>query len=147
MLFHKFKYLFLAVFLASGAAYASVRCVALDSNTTCTAYSANGGSSVWSATCGGIQISGVYQCGKISGVSAGYTVESFSVDGNTGHNTACFCKMVAPVASKWVFKQIHSSGAGDCAYWCQSACAGSLVDASNADNLKFRKALLGSIGQ
>ena len=103
-------------------AYAVTKCVKLSSSTTC-AYSYGApGQANWSATCGGIEIQGVAFCGSQNGGSEGKTSETVTTSSTSDDNKYCWCKMVSPAVSSWVF--YHSLVvAGSCAAGCASGCA------------------------
>ena len=103
------------------SAYAVTKCVKLTSSTTCTTFSGNG--SNWSATCGGIEIQGVAFCGSRKGGSMGATTESVTISSTSDNNKYCWCKMVSPAVSSWVFYNYSSTTAGYCAYNCAYDCA------------------------
>ena len=102
------------------SAYAVTKCVKLTSSTTCTTFSGNG--SNWSATCGGIEIQGVAFCGSRKGGSMGATTESVTTSSTSDNNKYCWCKMVSPAVSSWVFLYSRPS-VGSCAYYCANSCA------------------------
>ena len=102
------------------SAYAVTKCVKLTSSTTCTTFSGNG--SNWSATCGGIEIQGVAFCGSRKGGSMGATTESVTISSTSDNNKYCWCKMVSPAVSPWVFGTPLTS-AGLCADNCADQCA------------------------
>ena len=104
-------------------AYAVTKCVKLTSSTTCTSHSAGAGQSNWSATCGGIKIQGVAFCGSQKGGSDGATTESVTTSSNPDNNKYCWCKMVSPAVSSWVFYNYPSTSAGYCAFNCAYDCA------------------------
>ena len=101
-------------------AYAVTKCVKLTPSTTCTTSSGNG--SNWSATCGGIEIQGVAFCGSQNGGSIGATTENVTASSTSNNNKYCWCKMVSPAVSSWVFYYSRAS-AGDCAFYCANNCA------------------------
>ena len=103
-------------------AYAVTKCVKLTPSTTCTSYSGVNGQSNWSATCGGIEIQGVAFCGSQKGGSIGATTETVTTSTTSDDNKNCWCKMVSPAVSSWVFFYSDSS-AGSCAYHCATSCA------------------------
>ena len=103
-------------------AYAVTKCVKLTSSTTCTSYSGATSQSNWSATCGGIEIQGVAFCGSQKGGSAGVTTETVTTSSTSDNNKYCWCKMVSPAVSSWVFMYSISSAA-NCALNCASSCA------------------------
>ena len=118
-------------------AYAVTKCVKLTSSTTCTTSSGNG--SNWSATCGGIAIQGVAFCGSQKGGAMGTKSENVTTSSTSDDNKYCWCKMVSPAVSSWVFNTTNSS-AGSCANYCASHCA------SNAQyRSDFRSALFSGL--
>ena len=103
-------------------AYAVTKCVKLTSSTTCTSHSGAYDQSNWSITCGGIEIQGVAFCGSQNGGSIGATTESVTISSTIDDNKYCWCKMVSPAVSSWVFV-ISSTSAGRCASYCAYNCA------------------------
>ena len=101
-------------------AYAVTKCVKLTPSTTCTSSSGTAGQPNWSATCGGIEIQGVALCGSQSASSPGKTSETVNISSNSENNKHCWCKMVSPAVSSWVYRNMAS---GSCAYGCASSCA------------------------
>lgn len=137
-----------AIFMVT-ASSAAVKCIAMGADSNCSAtYSdptgqnltAEPGQSDWGASCNNISIHGIALCGTNTGLSSGDVVDSVSISGDVGANTACYCKIVQPVVSRWVFAENRST-AGDCAWWCQNACAGKTID--KAGNANFHSAILG----
>ena len=118
-------------------AYAVTKCVKLTSSTTCTTSSDNG--SNWSATCGGIEIQGVAFCGSQKGGSAGAKSETVTTSSTSDDNKNCWCKMVSPAVSSWVFNYSNAS-AGLCAAYCAGYCANNARNASS-----FRSALFSGL--
>ena len=102
------------------SAYAVTKCVKLTSSTTCTNDSASG--SNWSMTCGGIKIQGVAFCGSQKGGSSGETSETVTTSLTSDDNRNCWCKMVSPAVSSWVYSRGYAD-AGSCAYDCAYVCA------------------------
>ncbi|HIS70740.1 MAG TPA: hypothetical protein IAD02_01995 [Candidatus Enterousia intestinigallinarum] len=103
-------------------AYAVTKCVKLTSSTTCTSSSGATGQSNWSATCGGIEIQGVAFCGSQDGYSFGATSETVTTSSTSDDNKYCWCKMVSPAVSRWVFFNARTS-AGICLNSCANGCA------------------------
>ena len=120
-------------------AYAVTKCVKLNSSTTCSGYSGLTGQSNWSATCGGVSIQGVAFCGSQNGGSTGERFGSVRVSSTLDNNRHCWCKMVSPAVSSWVFLYTRTS-AGDCALNCAGSCASyALYDSA------FRSALFSGL--
>ena len=103
-------------------AYAVTKCVKLTSSTTCISSSGVVGRSNWSATCGGIEIQGVAFCGSQKGGSYGAKSETVTTSSTSDDNKYCWCKMVSPAVSSWVFNYTNAS-AGLCAAYCSGYCA------------------------
>ena len=103
-------------------AYAVTKCVKLTSSTTCTSVPGATGQSNWSATCGGIEIQGVAFCSSQDGGSVGTKSETVTTSLTSDDNKYCWCKMVSPAVSSWVFYFSRAS-AGDCAFYCANNCA------------------------
>ena len=134
------KHLIIAGIICSATippAYAVTKCVKLTPSTTCTTSSGNG--SNWSATCGGVSVSGVAFCGSQDGGSEGKTSETVTTSTTSDDNKYCWCKMVSPAVSSWVFVT-SSTTAGGCVYNCASVCAGRARNDSD-----FRSALFSGL--
>ena len=102
-------------------AYAVTKCVKLTPSTTCKRYSGASDQSNWSATCGGIEIQGVAFCGSQKGGSAGAKSETVTTSPASDDNVHCWCKMVSPAVSRWLFGV--ASSADDCPFLCAMYCA------------------------
>ena len=120
-------------------AYAVTKCVKLTSSTTCTSHSGAVGQSNWSATCGGIEIQGVAFCGSQKGGSIGATTETVTTSSTSNNNKYCWCKMVSPAVSSWVFGGSAPS-TDNCVGGCASSCG---YDAQI--NSTFRSALFSGL--
>ena len=101
------------------SAYAVTKCVKLTSSTTCMNRSSSG--SNWSITCGGIAIQGVAFCGSQNGGSFGTKSETVTTSLNSDDNKYCWCKMVSPAVSSWVFGGTSPS-TDSCVGGCASSC-------------------------
>ncbi len=118
--------------------YAVTKCVKLTPSTTCSSFSGAPGQSNWSATCGGIEIQGVAFCGSQNGGSAGTKSENVTTSA-TDDNKYCWCKMVSPAVSSWVFNNM-SGDALNCRSLCAHDCA---INARM--NSAFRSALFSGL--
>ena len=124
-------------------ASAVTKCVKLSSSTTCSYV--NPGTYVvdWTSNCTSsgtsVAISGISQCSSTSGSSVGQKATALKISGGTD-DKYCWCKMVSPAVSSWVFRYASVS-ASDCANFCANACANAAAyDAS------FRSALFSGLG-
>ena len=110
--------------------YAVTKCVKLTSSTTCTNTSGSG--SNWYVTCGGIAIQGVAFCGSKGGGSTGTKSRTVTTSATSDDNKHCWCKMVSPAVSSWVFNYwfTPAPSAGNCAYNCATRCATGARDSS-----------------
>ena len=106
-------------------ASAVTKCVKLSSSTTCSYV--NPGTYVvdWTSNCTSsgtsVAISGISQCSSTSGSSVGQKATALKISGGTD-DKYCWCKMVSPAVSSWVFYADLGS-ASDCAYYCATNCA------------------------
>jgi len=139
-------FILLGMGILTGGAHAVQKCVALDaSTTTCTSTPANGNAD-WSATCTtngtSVPIKGIAMCSNQAADAQYGTSDAIkTVSGTTDTtNVNCWCKMVEPAVSSWVFIGAYSS-AGSCASGCSYFCAGSARSVS-----AFRSALFSSLG-
>ena len=131
--------------ILAAPAMAAQKCVALDpSTTTCTSTQAYGNAD-WSARCTtngiSVPIKGIAMCSNQAadaqyGTSDAITTVSSTTDTT---NVNCWCKMVEPAVSSWVFIAASQS-AGNCAYYCSRHCAYRAWPYS-----AFRSALFGSL--
>ena len=124
-------------------ASAVTKCVKLSSSTTCS-YVYSGSYVVdWTSNCTSsgtsVAISGISQCSSTSGSSVGQKATALKISGGTD-DKYCWCKMVSPAVSSWVFSYANGS-ASSCAYSCASDCAD--LAAANAS---FRTALFSGLG-
>ena len=116
-------------------AFAVTKCVKLTPSTTCSGNSGDYGQSNWSATCGGVPIQGVAFGGSQDGGSIGATTDAVTISFTGNDNKYCWCKMVSPAVSRWVFGGAEPS-VGVCAYYCVSAAH---------NNASFRSALFSNL--
>ena len=111
-------------------AYAVTKCVKLRPSTTCTSFSGSYYHSNWSANCGGIGIQGVAFCGSNDGGLSGTKTEGLTVTPDDKANKYCWCKMVSPAVSLWVFSGITFEDSADCMNKCAFTCG----EATNNDS-------------
>lgn len=121
-------------------ATAVTKCVKLSpTKTTCTAnYSAFRGKSDWTANCTtsgtSVTVQGIGICSSTNGGSKGATADTLDISADAGKNEYCWCKIISPANSKWVYQWF-----GVCPERCSLTCAGQLQS-----HATFRSALLGS---
>lgn len=136
-----------AIFCAitTTGAHAVTKCVALntDSGTTCTSnYKQYKNYSDWTAFCTTndvrTTISGVAICSDLMGTTY-QALTGVSVSETFDDNRYCWCRVISPALSQWVYTQDNLSGdycARDCAYTCALAFQGMK---------ELRRALFGSL--
>ena len=110
-------------------AYAVIKCVKLRPSTTCTSFSGGYYRSNWSATCGGIEIQGVVFCSSRNAGSVGTTTEEIVAASGDTENRYCWCKMVSPAVSSWVYGGSFEKGT-TCTTQCAYHCAENSKDSS-----------------
>ncbi|MBR2393107.1 MAG: hypothetical protein IKB05_01300 [Alphaproteobacteria bacterium] len=121
------------------------KCVALDaSSTTCTS-TPTAGNADWSATCTtngtSVPIKGIAMCSNQKADATYGTSDAITTvsDSSDTTNKYCWCKMVEPAVSSWVYLGAVSS-ASFCVYSCSYSCAYYAQSVSEC-----RSALFGSL--
>ncbi|HIS70473.1 MAG TPA: hypothetical protein IAD02_00590 [Candidatus Enterousia intestinigallinarum] len=106
-------------------ASAVTKCVKLSSSTTCSYVDPGTYVVDWTSNCTSsgtsVAISGISQCSSTSGSSVGQKATALKISGGTD-DKECWCKMVSPAVSSWVFANFSRS-ASLCANACASICA------------------------
>ncbi len=124
-------------------AHAVTKCVALNSNTTCTYEVPRENIADWTSTCttNGVStpIKGIGICSANAGSSTGATTTELEISSTAAENRICWCKMTSPAVSRWVFN-ISYPVAGACAMGCASVCAMGVQGTTS-----FRSAMFGSL--
>lgn len=117
------------VLLVSLPSYGVTKCVVLNSSTTCSS-STQTGVLDWSSTCttNGVRttIRGVSGCASQSGGSNELR-DSINTSGYGDDNKHCWCRMISPAVSKWIFSYSYGSG-GECDANCGANCAGTVQE-------------------
>lgn len=110
-------------------ASAVTKCVKLSSSTRCSYVNPGDYVVDWTSNCTSsgtsVAISGISQCSSTSGSSVGQKATALKISGGTD-DKYCWCKMVSPAVSSWVFSGGFSSAsacAGNCAYYCARSAA------------------------
>ncbi len=132
--------------ILTAPAIAVQKCVALNSMaSTCTSTPASGNAD-WSATCAStsdtsVPIKGIAMCSNQKANEAYGTSDAITTVSSTTDttNVNCWCKMVEPAVSSWVY-----IFAGTSASYCASNCSGTCADRAR-NNSTFRRALFGSL--
>ena len=131
--------------ITTTGAHAVTKCAALNSSsTTCTSdYVQYQKHTDWAATCttNGVStpISGIGICSSTRGRSTGQTATELDISSTSDNNKHCWCKMISPFVSRWVFFGSYPS-AGDCDLNCAVPCAYGVTASA-----EFRSALFGSL--
>ena len=131
--------------MLAAPAMAVQKCVALDASTTTCTSTPTAGKADWSATCTtngtSVPIKGIAMCSNQAADAQFGTSDAIKMvsDETDTTNVNCWCKMVEPAVSSWVFIHAYAS-AGPCASNCSHYCAHSALAGS-----AFRSALFGSI--
>ena len=124
-------------------ASAVTKCVALNSNTTCTYKNPGDNVADWTSTCttNGVStpISGIGICSSTEGGFKGATATELDISSTTSRNEYCWCKMTNPAVSRWVSPNSYTP-ADVCAMQCAYLCASDVRDSA-----AFRSAMFGSL--
>ncbi len=132
------KFLIIGVFAITAIpALGATRCIKLNGNTTCDAPTST--KSEWGMTCApAIKVQGVMFCSNQSAPSAGTPAETLTVSpaAYASQNQYCYCKMVAPAVSRWIYVATFSTY-DDCYTNCAAKCADRAVDYISVRNTMF----------
>ena len=125
-------------------ASAVTKCVKLSSSTRCSYVDPGDYVVDWTSNCTSsgtsVAISGISQCSSTSGSSVGQKATALKISGGTD-DKYCWCKMVSPAVSSWVFSTEGGLGlASTCAFNCAGHCA-----SGAARNASFRRALFSGL--
>ena len=131
---------FSVAIVQSQPAMAVTKCVALNSSTICTSnYTSYRNHTDWAATCEGTQISGIGICSSTAS-NLFNTATELDISATTDENVHCWCRIITPAVSRWVY--IANQGSTDmCAIYCAQDCAKLLDD----NDMSFASALFGSL--
>ena len=121
----------LFIIFATATSYAANKCVALGAAASCEYGDPAGSQSDWSSNCSldgnSIKVRGVATCGHNGhpDLVAGKIMDSVEFANNASWNVACFCKIVQPVTSHWVYAQQYGdANTLGCTTDCAKACSG-----------------------
>ena len=116
--------------------------VILDPVVNGSSLSSNATGKTWSTSFNYGVISGIGGCGAApSPVSAGTPAPDQSVLSPTSTGTYCYCKMLRPIPSQWVYSGFYNSYTSNCSSSCASYCASSV-----GSNVALRRGLFSSVG-
>ena len=99
------------------AGAATVKCIAFQPSVKCE-YENPGDYPIFTATCSGVAVKGLGYCSTQSGGSIGTT----SLTLNKGPGAYCWCKMISPAVSYWVYLE-QANDTGQCWHTCSIDCA------------------------
>jgi len=108
-----------------GFADGATKCVALNSSSTTCTGSSQTGVLDWNMTCTTngkmVAISGVAGCSNQAGASVGAKSDSLTTSNTNGENKYCWCRMISPAVSPWVY--VRSTADTDtCIMGCLASC-------------------------
>lgn len=139
------------IMLASPAGAAVMKCMKLSPNSSYTSvYSSNTYKVDWTAASGGVPIVGVSACSSTAGSTVGQRASALTISSVADSNKYCWCKMVSPAVSSWVYPDICTdslcttpSGAS-CRQYCALFCGRTGYKAYDGA-LNFRIGLFGGL--
>ena len=118
-------------------ANAVYKCANFDTSTTFSTTSVAGAAD-WTAnkTYSGniiLSVRGIAICGGQAGSSMGTESDSVSIDQTSTNNKYCWCRMVSPAVSRWLYISTFAS-AGVCSNNCAQTCAQNMANPSGYRN-------------
>lgn len=112
-----FTFVFLIFACLDFPAFAITKCI--DTSVFSSCFSSNGSGSNFYSTCGSISVRGVAFCGTGNG---GNSVGEVQTSSSSGDNATCWCRMIKPAVSLWVYTLSFADEA-TCLHSCASKCA------------------------
>ena len=83
--------------------------------------------------CGGTQVTIVSTCAMTSGTADVTALDDIVISSAApANNIHCWCKIVSPVVTKWVYRYSYGSNT-NCAYSCVRGCANAFLYAESQD--------------
>lgn len=146
---YKHKYmracLFVVCILSVSDAVALSTCVKLSPTSgTCSEVSVTAKYIDATVNCNGTQVTLVSQCSSSTGTADVSTANDIVINSSTpANNKYCWCRIVSPVTSKWVYRYAYSSNSG-CAYSCSRGCANAFLYAMDND-VQFRTSMYNNL--
>lgn len=142
--------------VVSVPAAAVQKCVALGSGTTCTTpalTAAPYGKADWNLTCTtdstSFPVSGIAVCSVMKGsvstpVSSLNVADCTAVGGcpSPGDPIICWCRMLSPAVSQWVFSETTYATEGACRYECAKDCMGQITNLQRVRTALFSTSTL-----
>ena len=127
-------------------ATAVTKCVKLTPSTIC---SDNGTTTTsqpeWHLTCDGVPVHGIGFCSSQRGASIGATTDNLETSISTDENRYCWCRMISPAVSRWVYSEYFYANS-DCVDLCAYSCSQYASDATDPDIYRpILSAMFGSL--
>ena len=148
-MFNRFFIFMVAAMVAARAAGAATQCVALDASgaTACTQAQSMFEGLDWVAKCmhNGQEtvIHGVGFCASNSGTVGNTNRSGFPLY-QQSFSTSCWCRIIAPMASKWIYAADLTVTSHGCAADCSGTCA-RLMAGTDSDAIAVRAGLFNNI--
>ena len=124
-------------------ANAVVQCIKLDPATVCTTSNDCYNVADCSVDCDITPVVLVGQCGSVSGTADVSTLDNVTISATATDNKYCWCKIVSPAVSKWVYRYEYSA-ASSCFQQCARGCRNAMIF-NSATDISFRTVALGPL--
>lgn len=144
-LYNKIYITCIALLVPFSNAHALSQCVKLSPTSgTCSEVSVTAKYINATVNCSGTQISLVSQCSSSTGTADVTTADDIVINSTTpANNKYCWCRIVSPATSKWVYRYAYSSNTS-CAYSCSRGCANAFLYSMDND-VQFRTAMYNNL--
>ncbi|MBQ8255805.1 MAG: hypothetical protein IJY99_02460 [Alphaproteobacteria bacterium] len=129
-----FGVVFLFVIACTTNAMSLEQCVKLSPTSgTCTSVSSEYRDVDAIVNCSGTQVTIVSTCAMTTGTADVTALDDIVISSAApANNKYCWCKIVSPVTSKWVYRYMYSTNI-NCAYSCVRGCANAFLYAESQD--------------
>lgn len=126
-----------SVFIVPGNCHAAAKCVATLSSSQSCQIDSKIGFIGWQVTCGQMKLIGTGACSNISGGKIAAQADNIPAANSSDINKFCWCRMMSPAVSKWIFSYPFSSAA-ECAYGCGYRCGADMNTSVAARSAIFK---------
>lgn len=144
-LYNKIYITCIALLVPFSNAHALFQCVKLSPTSgTCSEVAVNAKNIDATVNCSGTQIVLTSLCGSSTGTADVTTNADVTIDSSTpANNKHCWCKMISPATTKWVYRYAYPSNTS-CAYYCSRGCANAFLYSMDND-VQFRTAMYNNL--
>jgi len=140
-----FGVFFMNLFAVIGGASAmETQCFRLNAETVCATSDNCYGTSDCTVDCNGVSVTMVARCSSSGGAADETIADDLVVSSTATANVHCWCAMVTPYSSKYVYRYQYNPTGYTCAYNCARGCRNAMIFNGDTD-VSFRRVIYSSV--